>query len=57
VRPQQASAHRNLAIALANTGRLDQAIAHVKEAARLSPADATIQDLTQQLQAAQSVNR
>ena len=55
--PQQASAHRNLAIALANTGRFDQAITHVKEAARLSPADATIQELTRQLQAAQSVNR
>jgi Flp pilus assembly protein TadD len=55
-RPQQASAHRNLAVALANAGRLEQAIVHVKEAARLAPTDAAIQELTRQLQAAQSVN-
>jgi tetratricopeptide (TPR) repeat protein len=55
-RPQLASAHRNLAIALANAGRTDQAIAHVKEAARLAPADAAIRELSQQLQAAKPVN-
>ena len=55
--PQRASAHRNLAIALANAGRLDDAIAHVEEAARLAPGDAAIQELSRQLQAARRVNR
>jgi protein O-mannosyl-transferase len=53
-RPGYPSAHRNLAIALANAGRLDEAIAHVEEAARLSPADATIRELLEQLQATAS---
>src|SRR4029434_7584453 len=55
--PQRASAHRNLAIALANAGRFDEAVAHVEEAARLAPADAAIQELSQQLHAARPVNR
>jgi len=55
--PGHASAHRNLAIALANAGRLDEAIAHVEEAARLSPADAAIRELSEQLQAARAGNR
>jgi Flp pilus assembly protein TadD len=56
-RPQHASAHRNLAVALAHAGRLDEAIAQVEEAARLAPADAAIQELFQQLLATRSVNR
>jgi len=56
-RPLHASAHRNLAVALAHAGRLDEAIAHVEEAARLAPADAAIQDLSQQLLATRPVKR
>jgi hypothetical protein len=47
----------NLAVALAHAGRLDEAIAHVEEAARLAPADTAIQELFQQLLATRSVNR
>ena len=57
VRPRGASAHRNLAVALAHAGRLDEAIAHGEEAARLAPTDAAIQELFQQLMATRRVNR
>lgn len=56
-KPQHASAHRNLAIALYSAGRLDEAIAHVDEAARLAPADARTQELSQQLRSARAVPR
>jgi tetratricopeptide (TPR) repeat protein len=53
--PQHASAHRNLARALASAGRLDDAIAHVQEATRLAPVDAATRELFQQLRAARPV--
>ncbi|HZM59249.1 MAG TPA: tetratricopeptide repeat protein, partial [Vicinamibacterales bacterium] len=56
-KPQHASAHRNLAIALYSAGRLDEAIAHIDEAARLAPADAATQELSQQLRSARAVPR
>jgi Flp pilus assembly protein TadD len=56
-RPAHASAHRNLAIALANAGRLDEAIAHVEEAARLAPTDAASRELSQQLHAERAAQR
>ena len=50
--PQRASAHRNLAVALAGAGRLDEAIAHADEAGRLAPADTATQALSRELRAA-----
>ena len=55
--PQRASAHRNLARALASAGRWDDAIAHVQEATRLAPADAATRELSQQLRAARPITR
>src|SRR5262249_57509186 len=41
--PQNAEAHRNLGVALAVLGRLDEGIAEVREAARIQPDSAAAQ--------------